>query len=714
MIRITDILDKVDRYTSDADLDIIERAYIYSARVHEGQVRLSGEPYLSHPLEVAGILADMNLDVVSIAAGLLHDVIEDTPATPEEIEKLFGSEVQQIVSGVTKLSKLRFSSSQARQAESIRKMLLAMADDIRVILIKLADRLHNMRTLQYHKTGKKKKKIAQETLDIYAPISARLGIYLIKKELEDISFRYLMPDEYEKIEATVHKDQVEREKYIETVKKYIQIKMDQTNLKCEVLGRNKNYYSIYNKMMLQNLEFEDVYDIIAFRIIVDSIPQCYEALGLIHSLWKPIDIKFKDYISRPKPNMYQSLHTTVFGPFNERMEVQIRTWEMDKVAKSGIAAHWSYKEGKRVDEKAGKTYSWIQNLLENQENIRDPGEFLENVRIDLFPDEVYVFTPGGEIKTLPKGATPVDFAYLIHTEVGNQCVGAKVNSRMVPLQYELQTGDVVEIVTSKNHHPSKDWLKFVKTVKARSRIRQWIKIQEKDRSLTLGREMCEKAFRKYRLNFNALMKTEEMGKVVEHFGFKTTDDLVASVGYGKITPLQVVRRFTSKAESEDQKDSIFNKLIGRVRKKKPKGGVVVKGVDDILIRFGKCCQPVPGDSIIGYITRGYGVTVHRTGCINALKMNPERQIDVQWNVQNEETYPVKIRIRSHDRVGLLADVVGNISKNEANILNARTETLENKMVYSTFTIDVENSDHLIRVLAAIKKVRHVLEVKRLG
>jgi GTP pyrophosphokinase len=367
-----------------------------------------------------------------------------------------------------------------------------------------------------------------------------------------------------------------------------------------------------------------------------------------------------------------------------------------------------------VDERVGKTYGWIQNLLENQENFRDPGEFLENVRIDLFPDEVYVFTPGGEIKTLPKGATPVDFAYLIHTEVGNQCVGAKVNSRMVPLQYELQTGDVAEIVTSKNHHPSKDWLKFVKTVKARSRIRQWIKTQEKDRSLTLGREMCEKAFRKYRLNFNALIKTEEMGKVVEHFGFKTSDDLVASVGYGKITPLQVVRRFTSKAESEDQKNSIFDKLIGRVRKKKPKGGVVVKGVDDILIRFGKCCQPVPGDSIIGYITRGYGVTVHRTGCINALKMNPERQIDVQWNVQNEETYPVKIRIRSHDRVGLLADVVGNISKNEANILNARTETLDNKMVHSIFTIDVENTDHLNRVLAAIKKVRHVLEVKRIG
>ncbi len=714
MIRITDILDRVSDYTSEEDLGVIERAYVYSARVHEGQVRMSGEPYLSHPLEVAGILADMNLDPVSIAAGLLHDVIEDTQATPEEIEELFGSEVMHIVSGVTKLSKLRFTSSQARQAESIRKMLLAMADDIRVILIKLADRLHNMRTLQYHNNEKKQVKISQETIDIYVPISSRLGIYWIKKELEDTSFKYLMTEEYEKIKSLVSKDQEEREKYVETVEKYIKKKLDDAHLKGEVLGRDKTYYSIYHKMTDQNLDFEDVYDIIAFRIIVDTIPQCYEALGLIHSLWKPIDIKFKDYISRPKPNMYQSLHTTLFGPYNERMEVQIRTWDMDKVAKSGIAAHWSYKEGKRPDEKANRAYAWIQDLVENQENFLDPGEFLENVRIDLFPDEVYIFTPGGDIKTLPKGATPVDFAYMIHTEVGHQCVGTKVNGRMVPLQYVLQTGDVAEIITSKNHHPSKDWLKFVKTVKARSRIRQWIKIQEKDRSITLGREMCEKAFRKYRLNFHTLVKSEEMDKVVTHFGFKSVDDLIANVGYGKITPLQVVRRLTSAAEPEEKDKSIFNRLMGRVRKKKPRGGVSVRGVDDILIKFGKCCQPVPGDPIIGYITRGYGVTVHRTSCINALKMNPDRQIDVEWNVQESETYPVKIRIRSHDRVGLLADVVGNISKNNANILNAQTATLENKMVHSFFTIDVEDTDHLNRVLSSIKKVKHVLEVKRIG
>ena len=713
MIRINDIVDKVTDYAADADLDIIERAYIYSARVHEGQVRLSGEPYLSHPLEVAGILADMKLDPESVAAGILHDVIEDTPATPKEIKTLFGPEVMHIVSGVSKLGSLSFGSSRARQAESIRKMFLAMADDIRVILIKLADRLHNMRTLQFHNSDKRKE-IARETLDIYAPIAARLGIYWMKNELEESSFKYVLPDEYARIEMAVNKSKIEREKYIETVKGYIQKVMDDAKLTCEVLGRSKNFYSIYNKMISQNLPFEEIYDIIAFRIILVTVPQCYEALGHIHSLWKPIDHKFKDYIGRPKTNMYQSLHTTVIGPVGERIEIQIRTWEMDKVATAGIAAHWGYKEGKHIDENVSRKFAWIQNLVENQENFMDPGEFMENVRIDLFPDEVYVFTPRGEVKTLPRGATPVDFAYLIHTEVGNQCTGAKVNGRMVPLPHVLKTGDIVEIVTSKNHHPSKDWLNFAKTVKARSKIRHWIKVQETERSLSLGREMCEKAFRKERLNFNTLVKSEKMMKVVEQFGFKVVDDLIANVGYGKITPLQVLRKFAPKVDEEEVDESIFNKLMERVRKKKPKTGVLVKGVDDILIRFGKCCQPVPGDPIIGYITRGYGVTIHRTNCVNALRMNPERHIEVEWNQEVTETYPVKIRIISQDRVGLLADVVGNISKFGANILNAKTETRENKMVDSFFTIVVEDTTHLEKIVSAVKKVKYVQEVKRVG
>ncbi len=713
MIRITDIVDKVTEYVPDTDLDIIERAYIYSAQVHEGQVRLSGEPYLSHPLSVAGILADMKLDPESVAAGILHDVIEDTPATPKEIKTLFGPEVMHIVSGVSKLSSLSFGSSQARQAESIRKMFLAMADDIRVILIKLADRLHNMRTLQFHSL-EKRKEIARETLDIYAPIAARLGIYWIKNELEETSFKFIQPDEYARIENAVSKSRAEREKNIETVKGYIKEVMDGAKLKCEILGRNKNFYSIYNKMISQNLPFEEIYDIIAFRIILDTVPQCYEALGHIHSLWKPIDHKFKDYIGRPKSNMYQSLHTTVIGPVGERIEIQIRTWEMDKVATAGIAAHWGYKEGKHLDENVSRKFAWIQNLVENQENFMDPGEFMENVRIDLFPDEVYVFTPRGEVKTLPRGATPVDFAYMIHTEVGNQCTGAKINGRMVPLPHELKTGDIVEIVTSKNHHPSKDWLNFVKTVKARSKIRHWIKVQETERSVTLGREMCEKAFRKERLNFNTLVKSEKMIQVVEQFGFKTVDDLIANVGYGKITPLQVVRKFSPRIDETTVDESIFNKLIDRVRKKKPKTGVLVKGADDILIKFGKCCQPVPGDPITGYITRGYGVTIHRTNCVNALRMNPERQIEVDWNQEVTETYPVKIRIISQDRVGLLADVVGNISKFGANILNAKTETRENKMVDSFFTIGVEDTNHLEKIVSAVKKVKYVQEVKRVG
>ncbi len=711
MIRITDILDKVADYNPDADLDIIDRAYIYSAKVHEGQMRLSGEPYLTHPLEVAYILTDMEFDSVSIAAALLHDVIEDTHATAEEIKDMFGPDVSHIVSGVTKLSSLAFDSSQARQAESIRRMILAMADDIRVVLIKLADRLHNMRTLHFHTNEQKKIKIAQETHDIYAPIAARLGIYWMKKELEDTAFMYLQPEEYSKIKTLVSKDKEEREQYIASVKDYIKKKMDENGLECKVLGRYKYFYSIYKKMVKQDLRFEEIYDIIAFRIILDTIPQCYEALGLIHSLWKPVPGKFKDYIGVPKPNMYQSLHTTVIGPYGERIEIQIRTWEMDKVAKSGIAAHWGYKEGKRIDEKISNAFAWIQNLVETQQTIRDPDEFMESVRIDLFPDEVYVFTPRGEIKSIARGATPVDFAYLIHSEVGNQCIGAKVNGHIVPLRYVLKNGNIVEIITSKNHHPSKDWLKFVKTVKARSRIRQWIKIQEKDRSSTLGREMCEKAFRKYRLNFNEVLKSEEMQKAVEDFGFKTIDDLIVTIGYGKITPLQIIRKVAPKSKLDEEK-SILNKIIGRVKKKKPKAGVIVHGIDDILIKFGKCCQPVPGDSITGYITQGYGVTVHRTSCVNALKMNPERQIDVEWNKDISESYPVKISVRSTDRIGLLADIAASISKHASNIVSAKTETLENGGVETFFTIYVNDTDHLNTLLSEIKKVKLVYDARR--
>ncbi|MBS0012826.1 MAG: bifunctional (p)ppGpp synthetase/guanosine-3',5'-bis(diphosphate) 3'-pyrophosphohydrolase [Desulfobacterales bacterium] len=715
MIRITDILDKLYDYYPDADVDIIDRAYIYSARVHAGQMRLSGEPYLSHPLEVASLLTDMKLDPVSISAGLLHDVVEDTHATIDEIYHTFGNEVAHIVAGVTKISALPFSTDQQRHAENIRKMILAMADDIRVILIKLADRLHNIRTLHYHQKPEKQRAIAQETLDIYSPIAGRLGIYWLKNELEETAFYYANPEEYSRIDGLLKKNQEEREKYVATVKTLIKEKMSEAGISCRVQGRHKQYYSIYQKMISQDLDFEEVYDIIAFRIVVENVSQCYAALGQIHSRWKPIPTKFKDYIAVPKPNMYQSLHTTVIGPYGERMEIQIRSEQMDHVANFGIAAHWSYKEGKtQEDINTKNTFAWIHNLVENQENFGNPEEFLENVRIDLFPDEVFVFTPNGDVRSLPKRATPVDFAYMIHTEVGNECTGAKVNGRLVPLQYELHTGDIVEILTTRGHQPSKDWLNFVKTVKAKSRIRHWIRKQEKERSLSLGRELCEKAFRKYKLNFSTLAKSREMEKVAEAFNFKSTEDLIANVGIGKITPLQIIRRldpqFTEKKDS-----TLIDKITGpRDRKQKEKTeGVSVHGLDDILIRFGKCCQPVPGDPITGYITHGAGVTIHRSGCVNALKLNPDRQIDVEWNTNDNGEFPVSLKITASDRMGLLAEISTEISKAAANIYDVRLENRGNKSIYGKFTIMVKDRRQLENVVSRLKKIQAVQEVKRL-
>ena len=713
MIRITDILDRLYDYYPDANVDIIDRAYIYSARVHSGQLRLSGEPYLSHPLEVANILAEMKLDPVSIAAGLLHDVVEDTHSSIDEIYNIFGKDVAHIVSGVTKISALPFSTDQQRQAENTRKMILAMADDIRVILVKLADRLHNLRTLHYHKSAEKRRIIAQETLDIYAPIAARLGIYWIKNELEENSFRYANPDEYDRIDKLVKREQEVREKYVRTIRTLIQEKIDQAGIKSEVLGRYKQYYSIYHKMRSQELDFEEIYDIIAFRIIVETVSDCYAALGHIHAQWKPIPKKFKDYIAVPKPNMYQSLHTTVIGPYGERMETQIRTREMNHVANFGIAAHWSYKEGRTTNINTAKTFAWIHNLVENQKSFGDPEEFLENVRIDLYPDEVFVFTPTGEVKSLPKGATPIDFAYLIHTEVGNECTGAKVNGRLVPLPYELKSGDIVEIVTTKGHHPSKDWLNFIRTVKAKSRIRHWIRKQEKDRSMSLGREMCDKAFRKYKLNFSTLVNTSEMEKVAEEFNFKTVDDLIANIGIGKITPLQVIRKFDPKLK-DPKEGKLIDKFITRRRdrKREKTDGVMVDGIEDILIRFGKCCQPVPGDPITGYITHGAGVTVHRSGCINAVKMNPDRQIDVEWKTEDAGLFPASLRISGYDQVGLLAEITTAISKADANINDVRIEHGEDKLVHGHFTVIVNSLHHLDDVISRLKKVSIISDVRR--
>ncbi len=712
MIRITDILDRIYDYNPGADLDIIEQAYVYSARVHEGQVRLSGEPYLSHPLEVAAILADMKLDVESIAAALLHDVIEDTPATKEDIENMFGPGVAHIVEGVTKLSSLPFSTKIAQQAESLRKMILAMADDIRVVLIKLADRIHNMRTLKYHQNPVKQAAIAQETLDIYAPIAARLGIFWIKHELEDVAFYYTQREDYERIDALVNRAREEKENYIKEVSTSLHYKMEEMEIPCEIKGRYKQHYSIYQKMISQSLEFEEVYDIIAFRIILETLPQCYAAMGAVHAMWKPIYYKIKDYIGNPKPNMYQSIHTTVVGPKGERVEIQIRTHEMDRIAESGIAAHWSYKEGTHIDKNTGELFAWIRNLVENQENYHDPDEFLENVRIDLYPDEIYVFTPQGEIKILPKKATPVDFAYLIHTEVGARCTGAKVNNKLVPLAHRLKTGDTVEIITTKGHHPSPDWLNFVKTVKARTKIRAWINAQEKERSYSLGREMCEKVFRKRNQNFNALVKSGEIKAVSDSYGFKTVDDLIAHVGFGKITPLQILNKILPDLDKEHKEESFQPKIVGR-DKRRTDTSIIVEGLDDILVKFSKCCNPLPGDPITGYITQGQGVTIHRKNCLNVMKMSNERKIEVQWGQAHTQSYPASIRIKTDDRFGLLADIATVITKSKSNILNAQTETSESGIGMFYFTIMVESSDHLRKIMSEIRRVKMVTDVKRI-
>ncbi len=714
MIRINEIKDKIYKNNPNQALDVIDKAYIYSAKIHAGQIRLSGEPYLSHPLEVANILADMNLDAVSIASGLLHDVIEDSHTTKEDIKETFGDEICHIVEGVTKISVLKsdkFATVQAKQAESLRKMIFAMADDIRVIFIKLADRIHNMRTLYYHLDDKKKQRIAKETQEIYAPIAARLGIGWIKNELEELAFNYLFPKEYLTIKDMVSKSRAERESYVEEVKTIIKDEMEKAGIPCEILGRYKYFYSIYNKMKQQNLAFEEVYDIIAFRIILDTVAQCYAALGIIHTKWKHIPKKFKDYISSPKSNMYQSLHTTVLGPQNERIEIQIRTKDMDRVASSGIAAHWSYKEGRAIDEKSNKTFSWIRTIVENLEGSQEPDEILNNVKIDLFPDEVYVFTPNGEVKTLPKGATPIDFAYTIHSEVGEQCIGAKVNKRIVSLKYELKTGDSVEITTQNGHKPSLDWLGFVKTVRAKSKINQYIRIQKRERSLSFGRELCEKSFRKNKLNFKTVMNSDIMTETFKALGFKTLEDMIISVGDLITTPIKVVKKYISFISGEEAEKFALEEK--EAEDNKVESSVIVEDFEDILTRFGKCCQPVPGEPITGYITRGYGVTIHKKDCVNIANAAPERTINVYWSGKKSESYPLKIKLTAYDRMGLLEDIAATCSKNKVNITSAKTKTFENKIADIFLTISVEDVEHMNKILSALRSVKSVQTVERL-
>ncbi len=714
MIRLNDILEKVLSYNPGADLDVVRRAYVFSAKVHQGQVRLSGEPYLVHPMEVAAVLADLKLDVQTVATGLLHDTLEDTLTTFEELETIFGSEVANLVDGVTKISKIHFKTKEESQAENFRKMLLAMANDIRVILVKLADRLHNMRTLQYQPEIKQRS-IAKETLDIYAPMANRLGISWIKSELEDLAFRYLNPQLYYDLASKVAMKKKERESYVQEVMEIISQKLKEHGIEGEVSGRSKHLYSIHKKMESRKVDIDEIYDLIAIRVMVGDIRSCYAVLGIIHSTWKPIPGRFKDYIAMPKSNMYQSLHTTVIGPFGERMEVQIRTDEMHRVAEAGIAAHWKYKEGKGYDERDVKRFAWLRQLLEWQQELQDSQEFMNTVKVELFPEEVYVFTPNGDVKGFPKGATPIDFAYSVHTDIGHRCVGAKVNGKLVPLKYELKTGDIVEVVTSPHHTPSKDWLKIVKSTRARNKIRVWIKTEERKRSIVLGREICEKDFRRYRLNYNKLLKNGELKRVATEFGFVAEDDLLAAVGYGKLSCNQILGKLLSEeklAETREQKEAKATKTRSKAAKKLP-SGIQINGVDDVLVRFGKCCNPVPGDDIVGFITRGRGVTIHTADCSFVMDSDPERRVDVTWNSEKQTTLPVKIRVTCHDQKGILAGIAQVISNCEANISTASVHSTVDKKGVNLFEIEVTDLDHLNRVINNIMKVSGVIKVERL-
>lgn len=707
----TDIVDAVLAYHSGANVELLKSAYNYSEKVHAGQLRKSGEPYLVHPVEVAYILTQLRLDEASVATGLLHDTVEDTLATLDEVKTLFGPEVALLVDGVTKLSQIRFDTDEHKQAENFRKMLVAMAKDIRVILVKLADRLHNMRTLE-HLAPRKQHRIAQETMDIYAPLANRLGIHWLKSELEDLAFRYLNPEDHAAIAERVGQLVSKREEYVGRVTRILQDEMVKQEVPCQVSGRPKHIYSIYKKMSTRGIEFEQVYDVIAFRIIVDTLSQCYEVLGHVHALWHPIPGRFKDYIAMPKANRYQSLHTSVVGPNGERIEIQIRTKEMHKVAEEGIAAHWEYKEQGHVATDAKQSFAWLRQLLEWQKDLEDPKEFLDTVKYDLFSDEVFVFTPKGQVISLKRGATPVDFAFAIHTEVGKHCAGAKVNGRMVPLRWELKNGDMVEILTNPQQNPSKDWLSFVRTGRAKSKIRAHVRIAERERSKELGTEMLERELKRYGASLQKILREGQLQKLVEESHHGTTDGLLMAIGYGKVTPAAVVEKLGYGKGAAEDEPGVITQLLRRVTRRSA-GGVVVQGVDDILVRFAKCCNPLPGDPIIGFVSRGRGITVHADNCPRAIDLDPERRIAVSWDERAAQARPVSIRIITGDRPGILAHISQTFTDNGINISQANCKVTGKDHAINTFEVLIKDADQLRKVLSKIKGIKGVVGVERL-
>ena len=712
---LAELIEKVRAYNPAAAVDQIQKAYEFSAEVHRGQRRKSGEPYLVHPLHVATIIADMKLDVPSIVTGLLHDTVEDTLATEEQIKALFGEEIASLVDGVTKIGQVSFTSREEKQAENFRKMLLAMARDIRVILVKLADRTHNLRTLS-HLSPERQVDIAQETLDIYAPLAHRLGIYWVKSELEDNALRYLHPEVYYQLKRSVAKKKAEREKYTKEVVTILSKKLAEAGLEAEIQGRPKHFFSIYQKMQAQNLLYDQIYDLIAFRVVVDSVGECYEALGVVHASWKPVPGRFKDYIALPKANGYQSLHTTVIGPWGERIEIQIRTREMHRVAEYGIAAHWRYKQG--ADGTNGpdpdQRFAWLRQLLEWQQQLQDPQEFLRSVKEDLFSEEVFVFTPKGDLLNFPVGATVIDFAYRIHSEVGRHCTGARVNGRIVPLKYQLQSGDTVEIVTTATQTPSKDWLKLVKTSRAKQRIRAWIKSQQSQRSVAVGREILERDLARHQLELGALRKDGTLARVLKELDRPDEESLLADLGYGKLTAQQVLARILpdSEIEKREKKQEGALQRLMRLVSRQSKSGVTVSGLDDMLVRFAKCCQPLPGERIAGFITRGRGVTVHAQDCPKVLETDPQRRIDVQWDNGKGTPRAVRIEVTCVDRPGLLAAMSKAISSTGINIARAQVHAMGDHKAQNTFELMISSLEDLNTVMRNLGRVRGVMKVVR--
>ena len=714
MLRITDILDKTQDYLSPKELEMIEKAYIFSAAVHQGQVRLSGEPYLTHPVEVAGILADMKLDAATIISGLLHDTVEDTLTTIEQVREGFGKDVAFLVDGLTKISKITFGSQEERQAENFRKMMLAMSSDIRILLVRLADRIHNMRTLNFQPANRQQY-IAKETIELYAPLANRLGINWMKVELEDLSFQYVKPDAYHELARRVVQSKEKRDQYTEEVKGIIHAEMERFELKGEVDGRAKHYYSIYKKMEEQHLNFDEVYDLMAFRVILDSDQEktCYEALSVVHALWKPVPGRFKDYIAMPKANNYRSLHTTVIGPHGQRVEIQIRTRAMHEWAEEGIAAHWRYKEKRSSQTDDSGQIKKLRELLESQQELQNPREFMSNLKMALFPDEVYVFTPNGDVKSFPKGATPIDYAFSIHTDVGNQCIGAKVNRNIVPIKYQLQNGDMIEIITQTGHHPSKDWLKFAVTSRARSKIKNWIKTEERSKSIDLGKDLLEKEFKRHHLKFTAVARSEEIKKIYDEYGLNSLEDLMVSVGYGKISPKHVVRLFLPEEMVRGEEIP-----AEKPKKKAPPistPGISLTGIEDVMVHYAKCCNPIPGDEIVGYISRGRGINIHTAQCPHIQEFDSERVIDVQWSIKEKHTYPVGMRVVCKDQKGLVAELSAVISAMDINISHAEIDTrLHDMQAICDFKLDVNDLNQFNQVVSAIKKLKSVISVERVA